>query len=49
MIHLRGLDPEARYTVFSIEGVRSGKAWMEAGLKVPLSNLESKVLRIRRA
>ena len=48
VIHLRGLDPEARYTVEDFKSARSGKAWMEAGLNVPLKNLQSKVLRIRR-
>ena len=48
MIYLRGLEAEARYTVEGMEGARSGKAWMEVGLKVPLLNLHSKVLRIQR-
>jgi len=45
-VYLRGLDPQARYEVDGY-GVRSGTAWMEAGLLVSLKNLESKLIRIR--
>jgi len=48
MIHLRGLDPEALYSVEGMDDPRSGLAWMEAGLKVDLKNMQSKVLRINR-
>ena len=47
-IHLRGLDPDGLYTVESFDEARSGLAWMETGLNVPLKNLQSKVLRIVR-
>jgi alpha-galactosidase len=46
-VYLRGLDPQARYEVEGY-GVRSGAAWMEAGLFVPLGNLQSKLTRIRK-
>ncbi len=45
-IYLRGLDPNAIYEVEGY-GERSGSGWMEAGLRVPLKNLQSKVLRIK--
>jgi alpha-galactosidase len=48
VIYLRGLEAEALYTVEGFDGSRSGAAWMEAGLKVELKNLQSKVLRIKR-
>lgn len=48
MIHLRGLEPEALYSVEGFEQPRSGSAWIQAGLKVDLKNLHSKVLRIQR-
>jgi alpha-galactosidase len=48
IIRLRGLDPEAMYSVEGQPQVRSGLAWMEAGLTVELKNLQSKVLRIRK-
>ena len=48
MIYLRGLDPVAMYTVESFDAPRSGAGWMEAGLRVDLKNLQSKVLRIQR-
>ncbi len=47
-IYLRGLDPNARYTVEGLlDGARSGQAWMHAGLTLPLGNLESTMRRIR--
>jgi alpha-galactosidase len=46
-IYLRGLEPEAVYEVEGF-GQRSGAGWMEAGLKVPLKNFESRVIRIKR-
>lgn len=48
IIYLRGLEPDAHYTVEGFDQSRSGKAWMEAGLKVDLKNLQSKVLKIQR-
>ncbi|MBI5294618.1 MAG: alpha-galactosidase [Chloroflexi bacterium] len=47
VLHLRGLEPGTLYTVEGFEQPRSGAAWMEAGLKVELKNLQSKVLRIK--
>lgn len=47
-IYLRGLDPDAQYEVEGVAGARSGRAWMHAGLAVPLRDLESAVRRIRR-
>jgi alpha-galactosidase len=48
-IYLRGLEPDSLYLVEGFEEPRSGKAWMEAGLKVELKNMQSKILRIKRA
>ena len=36
------------YVVEGFDQPRSGKAWMEAGLKVELNNFQSKVLKISR-
>ena len=47
-LYLHGLEPEALYSVEGFEEPRSGLAWMEAGLKVELKNLQSKLLKIRR-
>jgi alpha-galactosidase len=47
-VYLRGLDPAALYSVEGFEEVRSGAAWMHAGLRVELQDMESKVLRIVR-
>ncbi len=47
-LYLRGLDPEALYSVEGFEEPRSGLAWMEAGLRVELKNLQSKILKITR-
>ena len=48
MTYLRGLDPEALYTIEGFEEPRSGLAWMEAGIRVELKNLQSKVMKISR-
>jgi alpha-galactosidase len=48
MIYLRGLDPDALYSIEGFDQPRSGTAWMESGLKVELKNLQSRVLRIQR-
>ncbi len=45
---LRGLDPQALYTVEGFETPRSGLAWMKAGLQVALQDFQSTVRRIRR-
>jgi alpha-galactosidase len=47
-IYLRGLDPDSSYSIEGFDTPRSGKAWMEAGLKVELKNMQSKVLRINK-
>jgi alpha-galactosidase len=47
-IYLRGLDPAARYTIEGIEGVRSGQAWMRAGLSFELRDFESSMRHIQR-
>jgi alpha-galactosidase len=47
-LRLRGLDPRARYTVEGLEGVRSGLAWMNTDLLLPLHNFESTLRRVRR-
>jgi alpha-galactosidase len=47
-IALRGLDPQASYTIEGIEGSRSGAAWMHVGVRLDLHDYESRMLRIRR-
>jgi alpha-galactosidase len=47
MVHLRGLNPTALYEVDGYSGPRSGASWMEAGLRVELKNLQSKILKIK--
>jgi len=47
-LYLRGLDPAARYAVEGVPGVRSGRAWMQAGLVVELKDFGSTMRRIRR-
>jgi hypothetical protein len=47
-IHPRGLDPETLYAIVGFDQPRSGKAWMETGLKVDIKNMQSKVLHIRK-
>lgn len=47
-LYLRGLDPQACYTVEGESGHRTGKAWMEAGIGVDLKNLQSTLRRIHR-
>lgn len=47
-ISLQGLDPQAVYTVEGFSEARSGLAWMNLGLAIPLGNFESTVRRIRR-
>jgi alpha-galactosidase len=46
MLHLRGLKPDALYTVEGQGAARSGAAWMHAGLFVQIGDLESRMLRI---
>jgi alpha-galactosidase len=47
-LYLRGLDPEARYTIEGVESSRSGKAWMHTGLDLTLKNFESTILHMTR-
>ncbi|NTU62475.1 MAG: hypothetical protein HGB05_03530, partial [Chloroflexi bacterium] len=47
-LYLRGLDPNALYEIEGEPQIRSGLAWMRAGLSVELHNLQSVVKRIRR-
>ena len=47
-LYLQGLDPAARYTVEGFAGARSGQAWMSAGLRLPLVDMQSTVRRIQR-
>jgi alpha-galactosidase len=46
-VYLQGLDPAARYRVQGFNEVRSGQAWMNIGLRLPLGNYESTVRRIK--
>lgn len=48
VLYLRGLDPEALYSIEGFGQPRSGVAWMESGLRVGLKNLQSKVMKITR-
>jgi alpha-galactosidase len=47
-VRLRGLIPEARYTVEGFDEVRSGAAWMRLDIPLPLADFDSTVRRIRR-
>ncbi len=47
-VRLRGLDPQAPYTVEGFEGVLSGAAWMNMENRFPLVNFDSTLRRIRR-
>jgi alpha-galactosidase len=47
VLHLRGLDPQARYQVEGVDGVRSGLGWMHGGVQFALGDFESTVRRIR--
>jgi len=48
LIYLRGLESDSLYTIEGFDEPRSGKAWVESGLKVDLKNMQSKILRIRK-
>lgn len=47
-LYLQGLDPEGLYTVEGFDEIRSGRAWMEAGLTIPLEDFQSTLRRIKR-
>jgi alpha-galactosidase len=49
LLYLRGLDADTRYAIEGFEGIRSGKAWIHAGVQLSLGNFESTVLRISKA
>jgi alpha-galactosidase len=44
----RGLDPEARYEIEGVEGVRSGAGWMYGGISVELGDFDSTMRMVRR-
>ena len=46
-LRLHELDPEARYVVEGVEGLRSGAAWMRLGVELGLSDFQSTVRRIQ--
>jgi len=46
-LYLRGLAPDAKYTVEGCQGTRSGLAWMRTGIEVTLSDYQSTIRRIR--
>jgi alpha-galactosidase len=46
-LYVRGLDPNARYEIEGVDGVRSGVGWMRGGLQLELHNFESTVRRVR--
>jgi alpha-galactosidase len=46
-LYVRGLDPDARYEIEGVDGVRSGVGWMRGGLQLVLHNFESTVRRVR--
>jgi alpha-galactosidase len=48
VLKLRGLDPDARYSVEGFAAARSGRAWMHAGLQLELPDFGSTLRRIRR-
>ena len=48
VIYLRGLAPDANYSIEGQKQIRSGAGWMAAGLRVDLQNLHSRVIKIRR-
>jgi alpha-galactosidase len=47
-IRLRGLEPDALYEIEGQDVARSGAAWMQVGLEVPLSDFSSAVMRLKR-
>ena len=48
LIRLAGLEPEALYTVEGINGARTGRAWAELGLRLPLKDFQSTILKIQK-
>jgi alpha-galactosidase len=47
-IRFRGLEPDALYEIEGQDVARSGTAWMQVGLEVPLSDFSSAVMRLKR-
>jgi alpha-galactosidase len=37
-LYLRGMIPDAQYTIEGIDGTRSGAGWMSAGIKIPIAS-----------
>lgn len=48
LIYLEGLDPNAIYVETNENIEKSGLAWMNVGLPVPLANFESQILHLRK-
>jgi alpha-galactosidase len=46
-LYLRGLDPDASYTVEVFADPRSGRGWMRAGLHLKLGDFQSTLRQIR--
>jgi alpha-galactosidase len=47
-LYLRGLDPQALYTIEGFDVACSGTSWMNAGLTVQLRDFQSTVRKIKR-
>jgi alpha-galactosidase len=48
LLYLRGLEPDARYSIDGVAGIRSGQALLHAGVQVALNNFQSVLLRVRK-
>jgi alpha-galactosidase len=47
-VYPKGLDPDSLYQVEGFSDLRSGKAWMEAGLRLEPKDFQSSLRRIRK-
>ena len=45
-VYPRGLDPDALYSIEGFDDIRSGRAWMQLGVEVYLTNYQSAMMRI---
>ena len=45
-LYLPGLDPQARYEIEGLPGIRSGLAWRHLGIQLGLGNMQSTMRRI---
>jgi len=45
-LHLQGLTLDRKYVIEGV--VKSGRAWQESGLQIPLDNFQSKIVLIQR-